>query len=210
LPSGTANRLRYAALAAWKGGVTTVLDRRLVLTYEDLLQMPDDGHRRELLGGNLYVTPAPSPLHQRVADRVTAMLLAYEAAHGGVAASAPLDVVLSAIDTVQPDVVYVAPDRTTIVGPRAIQGTPTLVIEVLSPSTADVDRAEKLVLYARHGVPEYWIVDPIDRVVTVHPSPRGNAYMAVQAYAAGDRLRSATLAALEVAVDSLFPSLNRE
>jgi Uma2 family endonuclease len=71
----------------------------------------------------------------------------------------PIDVVLDDQNIVQPDVIYLAEDRLPAIEDQ-IQGPPSLVVEVLSPSTANRDRQEKLDLYARFGVPEYWIVDP--------------------------------------------------
>jgi len=73
---------------------------------------------------------------------------------------APTDCILSNVTVVQPDILYVATDRQTITSERGIEGAPTLVVEVLSPSTAHLDRDRKMKLYAEHGVPYYWIVDP--------------------------------------------------
>jgi Uma2 family endonuclease len=73
---------------------------------------------------------------------------------------APTDCILSDTTVVQPDILYVATDRLPIISERAIEGAPTLVVEVLSPSTTSVDRGLKRAIYAEHGVPCYWIVDP--------------------------------------------------
>src|SRR5439155_1191754 len=77
----------------------------------------------------------------------------------------PIDVILSRITVLQPDLVYIERDRLGIVTERAIEGAPTLVVEVLSPSTDARDRGVKLALYARYRVPFYWIVDPVGRSV---------------------------------------------
>ena len=81
---------------------------------------------------------------------------------------------------VQPDLVVVTADRLHIVTPTAIQGAPDLVVEVLSPSTAPVDRGPKFETYARFGVPEYWIVDPEARTLEIYRLA-GDAYRSVQA-----------------------------
>ena len=73
---------------------------------------------------------------------------------------APTDCILSNVTVVQPDVFYIAADRLAIISERGIEGAPTLVVEVLSPSTAHLDRGRKMKLYAEHGVLYYWIVDP--------------------------------------------------
>ena len=78
---------------------------------------------------------------------------------------APTDCILSNVTVVQPDIVYVATDRQAIASERGFEGAPTLVIEVLSPSTAGLDRDRKMRLYAEHGVPYYWIVDPETRSI---------------------------------------------
>lgn len=78
---------------------------------------------------------------------------------------APIDVVLSELDVVQPDVIFVSSSRLAIVTAQSLQGAPDLVVEVLSPSTAPVDRGRKMELYARSGVQEYWLVDPDQHLV---------------------------------------------
>ncbi len=138
---------------------------KLVLTYQDYLQMPDDRNRREILGGDLHVTPAPSPLHQRVLVNLAEVLNRWvrNRALGKVFPS-PVDVVLSQVDVVQPDLAYISSDRLEIVTTSGIQGAPDLVIEVLSPSTAGLDRGRKMETYARFGVREYWLIDPDEHV----------------------------------------------
>ncbi len=152
---------------------------RTILTYDGMRAAPEDGLRRELLGGELYVSPAPSPVHQRAAGAVFVALDAYAKAHGGEAFTAPIDVVLSQVDAVQPDVLYLAPGRLALIGPKNIMGAPSLLVEVLSPSSSDVDPERKLEIYARHGVPEYWIVDPKTRVIVAHADPAGDTYRSV-------------------------------
>ncbi len=138
---------------------------KLVLTYQDYLQMPDDRNRREILGGDLHVTPAPSPLHQRVLVNLAEVLNRWvrNRALGKVFPS-PVDVVLSQVDVVQPDLAYISSDRLEIVTTSGIQGAPDLVIEVLSPSTAGPDRGRKMETYARFGVRECWLIDPDEHV----------------------------------------------
>jgi Uma2 family endonuclease len=143
--------------------------RRIVLTYEDYAALPDDGRRYELFEGELAVTPAPSPDHQRALAGLNDLLRQYVRSSGlGEVLFAPLDVILSASTVVQPDLVYLAPDRAALVSQRGIEGPPTLVVEVLSPSTTRADRATKRQLYARYGVPYYWIVDPAARTVEAY------------------------------------------
>lgn len=149
--------------------------QKLVLTYEDYLRMPDDRTRKQIVGGELHVTAAPSPGHQRVVLSLASALRAAARSCGlGEVLVTPIDVVLSQTDVVQPDVVFVAAARRAIVGDAAIHGAPDLVVEVLSPSTLRLDRQRKLDLYARAGIPEYWIADPDGRQVEIYRLVEGS------------------------------------
>jgi Uma2 family endonuclease len=136
--------------------------RHAALTYQDYATLPNDGRRYEIHDGALSVTPAPTPRHQRCAANLFRLLDAHVRAHGlGEVLFAPLDVILSDITIVQPDLVYLAAaDRLATVSQRGIEGPPTLAVEILSPSTTAIDRETKHRLYARHGVPYFWLVDP--------------------------------------------------
>jgi Uma2 family endonuclease len=143
--------------------------RRAILTYADYAALPDDGRRYELHDGELSVTPAPAPRHQRIAGNLYAMLRAHiESRRLGALLFAPVDCILSDTTVVQPDLVFVEAARTSRISERAIEGAPTLAIEVLSPSSETIDRRRKLDLYARHGIPYYWIVDPAARLIEAH------------------------------------------
>ena len=111
--------------------------------------------------------------------------------HGWVFFS-PTDVVLSEHDTVQPDLVFVSREREHIITDANIQGAPDLVVEILSPSTASRDWRDKLDLYERHGVAEYWLVDPVSEIVWVFQLVDG-ALVQVGMYSVGDTLTSPLL-----------------
>lgn len=102
---------------------------------------------------------APTLRRQRIVGRLFSLLLAHADRVGGEAFVSPVDVDLADHSIVQPDVVYVAPGRSSILTTR-VEGAPDLVIEILSPSTARRDIGEKLRLYAEAGCSKYWIVDP--------------------------------------------------
>jgi Uma2 family endonuclease len=138
------------------------------LTVEDLECFPDDGNRYEILQGELLVSPAPSPKHGRLSVALIVALDQFISSHGGGEIfHAPVDVVLSPNDTVQPDVCFVSTTRRGIVGERWIEGAPDLVVEIISPSSHQMDLVRKRALYAQAGVPEYWIVDPDQRAIFV-------------------------------------------
>ena len=133
-----------------------------VLDYDDYAAIPPDRNRYELIEGNVHVTPAPSPHHQWTSKKHQRQLEDYfEARAIGRVFNAPIDVILTRHDVVQPDLVLVT-DLAQI-SARGIEGPPRLVVEVLSPSTTAYDRATKSRRYAELGVQHLWFVDPIGR-----------------------------------------------
>jgi Uma2 family endonuclease len=134
---------------------------RVILTYKDYEALPADGRRYELHEGELSVTPAPSPRHQEVSGNLFDLLRHHVHMQGlGKVFYAPIDCILSETTIVQPDIVYIETTRLSAISSRGVEGPPTLVVEILSPSTVQMDRGVKLQLYARYEVPYYWIVDP--------------------------------------------------
>ena len=144
------------------------------LTYDDYCAIPEDGRRYELHDGEISVTPSPNISHHR-AQRALYDLLGFHVARRGSGELffAPVDVILDRSTVVQPDIAFVESSRAAIVTARAIEGPPRLVIEVLSPSNSRVDRVTKFALYARFGVPHYWIVDPVARTIESFSLERG-------------------------------------
>ena len=156
--------------------MTTGLTRKL--DYGDYVRLPDDGKRYEILDGELYVTPAPSPLHQRVSKRLQRKLEDYfEARELGEVFNAPIDMILGRHDVAQPDILVVTnPGQ---ISGRGIEGAPLLVVEVLSPSTRSHDRGVKMRRYAALAIPYYWIVDPESHWVARY-RPDGDSYQHVE------------------------------
>ncbi len=138
------------------------------VSFADLQRMPDDGNRYELYDGELWVVPAPLPIHQIVAGRLHAALLEHVRRHGGLTYFAPLDIVLSEYNVVQPDVVYFGPETVARLDPlEYIRFPPDAAFEVLSPSTARNDRGRKRELMERFGVREYWVIDPRGQFIEI-------------------------------------------
>ena len=132
-------------------------------TYEDLLSLPDDGKRYEIIEGVLYEMPAPSWNHQLVITNLLLLLAPLVRALGGQIVTSPLDVFFQGADPVDPDLVVILPGSRAVGGGRGVEGAPDLLIEVLSPSNRPHDLVTKRALYGRAGVREYWIVDPDNR-----------------------------------------------
>ncbi|HZG75478.1 MAG TPA: Uma2 family endonuclease [Paenibacillus sp.] len=129
-------------------------------TYDRYAAMPDDGNRYEIVDGALeLLSPGPSPMHQSIVGEL-AYRLKQTCSAEYLIFCAPLDVILSATDVRQPDLVIVHRSRASVVTRRGIEGPPDLVAEVLSPGSRKRDKIGKMATYAKYGVPAYWIVDP--------------------------------------------------
>lgn len=135
-------------------------------TYDDYAALPDDGHRYEIVNGVLLMTPPPTPAHQSITMRISYYLFSHvELAGLGRVFAAPIAVELAPENTFEPDIVVVLNAHLDIIAEKRIIGVPDLVVEVASPSTAAYDRLTKHDIYARSGVPEYWIIKPTSRTV---------------------------------------------
>ncbi len=180
------------------------LNPAIKFTYEDYQHTPDD-QRYELLDGELIMPPAPSLSHQRIDAKLGWRLAQFvEERDLGEVFSAPCDVVLSNTDVVQPDLLFVSKALVhLLLGGANVLGAPDLVVEILSPSTAGLDRTLKRALYARHGVREYWLVDPDARTVTVLWLA-GNDFEVVALYGEGETMTSPTLQEFAVNLDEIF------
>ena len=138
-------------------------------TYAEFARLPTSGSTRyEIIDDELVVTPAPSLRHQRMVRELLYELVGFTKQHDiGEAFTAPLDVLFAEGDYLQPDLLFVRKDRSHVMSDRGIEGSPDLVVEVVSPSTSARDRGVKLERYRHYGVPEYWVVDPDNRTVEV-------------------------------------------
>jgi Uma2 family endonuclease len=137
-------------------------------TYEEFAALPDGGNRYEIIGGELFVTPAPRALHQKIAARIGTVLEGFTQEHQLGEVFGPLDVLFGEGDYLAPDLIFVRKDRIGIVKDRGAEEAPDLVVEILSPTTATRDRGLKRERYAHFGVPEYWVVDPESRRIEVY------------------------------------------
>lgn len=172
-------------------------------SYAEYLKLPDD-QRYEVLEGELMMTPAPGTGHQRVLVALTGLFYAYQRERGtGELLAAPCDVILSEQNVVQPDLLFIRQERLSIIQERGVFGAPDLVIEILSPSTAQRDQEVKRRLYSEHGVEEYWIVDPQARVVEVL-TQQGGGLELWQRFEAGGSLRSPLLPGFELELKEIF------
>lgn len=136
-------------------------------SYEDLFALPEDGRRYEIIEGELYEMPAPRWDHAATIMNLILLLAPLIRTLNGKLATAPLDVFFPGADPVEPDILVILHGSRAVGEGRGVEGPPDLVIEVLSPSNRGHDLLTKRSLYARAGVQEYWIVDPMARTVEV-------------------------------------------
>ena len=160
------------------------------LTYDDFLLFPDDGMRHELIDGEHYVTPSPNTKHQRIQINMVRAMLSYLDAHPvGEIFCAPLDIVLSQHDVVEPDLFYISRERAAgVLTPENARGAPELVIEIASTSTRKRDETIKRRLYERNGVIEYWIVDLNADRIEVYRDPARSRYRSMAVLSRGDTI----------------------
>ena len=177
------------------------------VSYADLERWPDDGRRYELYDGEVYVIPSPLLIHQMVAARLYDALRDYVRTHGGIVLFAPLDIVLTEHDVVQPDLLLFTRDREHLLALRKVTRVPPdLAVEILSPSTARNDRGRKRQLLARHGVREYWLVDPDAVAIEVYSQTERQLVLASTATGA-NTVQSPLLPGLSLRPVDLGPDL---
>lgn len=177
------------------------------LTWDDFVLFPEDGKRHELIDGAHFVTPAPTRRHQTIVMNLGGHLWQHLRQHPiGTVFNVSLDVILSAHDVVEPDLLYFSREREATFEPsRWVKGAPNLVVEVASPSTRRRDDTLKRHLYERYGVDEYWLVDPDAESVLVLRLERGTYRDVVRLTVAdGDRLATPLLPGWELALSEVF------
>ncbi|MGH7233040.1 MAG: Uma2 family endonuclease [Nitrospiraceae bacterium] len=167
---------------------------------------PDDGKRHELIDGDHFVTPSPTTKHQRISGKLFLHIgIHVEKTQAGQIFAAPMDVVLSDLNVVEPDLLYISSARSSIITEKNIQGPPDLVVEILSEATRKTDEIIKRKLYERYAVPEYWIVDPELETVKVYRLTDGHhVRVAELARETNDSLTTPLLPNLVIPLTDIF------
>ena len=178
-----------------------VVEGKTLLTYSEYVLFPEDGKRHEIIRGVHYVTPSPITKHQRVSRWIQFQLFEQIELKGlGDVINAPMDVILSEIDILQPDLMVILRKNLPIVNPKNVRGAPDLVVEIMSPDDRWQDVREKLAEYFSIGVTWVWVVEPQNRKVLVFRAPTD-----VEEYDAEDILRGeGVLEGFAVKVAELF------
>lgn len=178
-------------------------EKRFGYTYADLEAFPEDHFRREIIDGELFVSPSPNVRHQRTVALLTARLFLYQEGNGGEVFPAPLDVFFANDSVVEPDVLFVRADHSDRLEVKYVTGAPDLVIEVSSPSTRRLELVRKRELYERFGVSEYWFIDLDADRVEVYRLEEG-VYRTPELLFSGQVLQPAQLPGFSISVDEVL------
>lgn len=176
------------------------------VTYEAYASLPDDGMRYEVLEGTLEaMSPSPTANHQSV---IRDLLLRMQGCNSDyLVFVAPLDVILSRTNVLQPDLLLIHRTRSEIVTKRGVEGAPDLVVEILSPSSRHRDKVRKMKIYAKHGVPEYWVIDIDAQTLERYVLTETGVYELTELFESGDTVSSDKLPCATFALGVLFSDL---
>ena len=173
------------------------------LTYQDYADLEGD-ERYELLDGELILVASPNRDHQDVVMELGFQMRTFVKENDlGRVYIAPFDVLFTDTNVVQPDIMFISREREHILTHANVQGAPDLIVEILSPSSSTRDWRAKRGLYAAHGVREYWIVDPANRIVSVLLLQNGVLEIE-QTLTEDDTATSTVLDGFSVSLDSVF------
>lgn len=175
-----------------------------LVTYDDYQNLPDDGNRYEIIGGELFMTSAPKTAHQQISLKLSSYLFNHDEKNQlGEVLTAPFEVALSMTDIVQPDIIFVSSERSEIITEKNIVAAPDMVVEILSESTEVVDRNQKKDLYEKYGVKEYWIVAPEEKQIEQYVL-EGNSYAQKEIFNRSDSSTSQVISGFELPLEDLF------
>ncbi|MEK7678404.1 MAG: Uma2 family endonuclease [Verrucomicrobiota bacterium] len=180
------------------------LAQSVLVTAEDYRLMPETGPRYQLIEGELFMAPAPNRYHQDISRNVEFLLMKYLEKHPiGKLYDAPFDVYLTEHNVFQPDKVFVANERLSVLTRAGAEGAPNLVVEILSDRTAHLDRNPKRRVYAATGVQEMWIVDPHARTIEVYHLQKDHEHPAA-VYQEKDTFTSLCFPGLNIRAKEIF------
>lgn len=178
-------------------------------TFQDWLQLPDDGYRYEIIDGELYMTPPPAIAHQYSSNRLATGMTNYvDKKSLGLVLTAPIGVHLPTQPVpFEPDIVFISKSRKEIIGEKYIEGVPDLVVEILSPSNWPYDRQTKFEVYREAGVPEYWIVDYRKKTIEVFVLDAGEYVLQKGILGLGEVAESLAIPGFQIQVAEVFRDL---
>jgi Uma2 family endonuclease len=174
-----------------------------MMTYNQYVELPDDGNRYEIVDGVLeMMSPAPSLRHQKILTRLTSAF-DVPCREEGVFFVAPVDVIFAVDNVRQPDFLFVLNENLHILSERAVEGVPDLVGEILSSSSAKIDKKTKFETYQRFGVKEYWIINPELELLEQFILKDGQ-YILFHVYSKSEVVRTPLMNCLSVSMDDIM------
>ncbi|MDE3087761.1 MAG: Uma2 family endonuclease [Chloroflexota bacterium] len=177
---------------------------RVKLSYDDLRLFPEDGKRHETIDGEHIISPVPKTAHQNASGNLSALLHGFARQHSlGRVFSAPFDVVFSDFDVTEPDLLFISREREKILTEDNARGAPDLIVEILSPSTTEIDRKVKYALYEKYGVREYWIITPDAEIVQIF-ALRPGGYELLGNFSGKEEVRSEVLSRFTCRAEEIF------
>lgn len=177
-----------------------------VYSIEDYKRLPE-GSPYQLIKGELIMTPAPKPIHQIILGNIFERLRAWTKTKDlGLVLPAPVDVFADEENAYQPDIIFISKDQMNLLKDDGFYGVPTLVVEILSPSSGYYDLREKFYVYEKRGVKEYWIVDYNLKEVEIYGNKDGKFLSSLKLKGEGIA-RSKVLEGLEISTDEIFQSI---
>ncbi|HWZ05220.1 MAG TPA: Uma2 family endonuclease [Mucilaginibacter sp.] len=179
-------------------------EKKKKYTAEDYMQL-EEGAPFQLINYDLVMSPSPIPLHQVISRRITNAMSNFlgDKVDDGFLVYSPMDVKLDEGNVLQPDILYVTPERKAQVVKERVEGAPDLVIEILSTSNAYYDLRQKKNIYEKYGVKEYIIVDPIEQSAELFALKDGVYYLHQKAQN-NEHLNSVLLQGFSIDLSKLF------
>ncbi len=176
-------------------------------TYEDYLNLPDDGNRYEIINGDLIMTASPVTSHQKISIFLSTEIQVYVTKENiGFVFYSPYDVIFDDKNIYQPDILFISKENKNIITEENIKGSPDLIVEILSPSTAYYDLFEKKEVYEKFGVKEYWIVDPQKHWIEIY-TLKQNKYVLFNRTEKKGKVKSSLFKKLDIDASKLFAEL---
>ena len=151
---------------------TATIDKTKEWNVDDYLLLEESNLPCELINGELFMSPAPNPNHQRISRRLF-KLLDGAIKNSGEVFYSPIDLFIDSKNVFQPDLVYISKKSKVYVTERGIEGPPEIIVEIISPANGYSDRNRKKKTYLAFGVKEYWIVDPANKTIEIYTPKTG-------------------------------------
>jgi Uma2 family endonuclease len=172
-----------------------------IWTVSDYMGIGISNEPVQLIHGKLTLSPAPSPLHQIITGNIFSILKDFALRQQAKVFFSPIDLILSESIVLQPDLVFISNKKKEIITNIGIEGVPDLLVEVLSPSNSFIDRVTKKEIYAAHGIPELWLVDPQSKQLEIYLP---QIEQAIKIYREDEVVMAETLPTLSFTLSSIF------